>query len=232
MLSNSFDPTFSFGSEAANLEYSILSAILGNPSPPDSATSPPGPSSSHYSSWPATDPMDFSQSPRLGTMSANYSSSYGDPSMSIQPSDTTLTTSPSSSAHYITYPYTQQRSDDLVELQYPPSYTSPQLQHQLHPLAPRYPLDNRPRSPPTSVYLHNASSKDGSSRNLLSPPPPNSSPASTESLPAGLSDSTALRVPSNGSQLQNINDRVTTPYDYTEGYHFLMKHLPSRCVCH
>jgi hypothetical protein len=24
---------------------------------------------------------------------------------------------------------------------------------------------------------------------------------------------------------------VTTPYDYTEGYHFLMKHLRSRYVC-
>lgn len=30
-----FDPAYTFGSEAANLEYSILSAILGNPSPPD-----------------------------------------------------------------------------------------------------------------------------------------------------------------------------------------------------
>lgn len=30
-----FDQTYPFGSEAANLEYSILSAILGNPSPPD-----------------------------------------------------------------------------------------------------------------------------------------------------------------------------------------------------
>jgi hypothetical protein len=28
--------------------------------------------------------------------------------------------------------------------------------------------------------------------------------------------------------IQTIN--VTAPYDYTEGYHFLMKHLPSRCV--
>lgn len=30
------------------------------------------------------------------------------------------------------------------------------------------------------------------------------------------------------SNLQTINDRITKPYDYTEGYHFLMKHLPSR----
>jgi hypothetical protein len=33
------------------------------------------------------------------------------------------------------------------------------------------------------------------------------------------------------SKWQGINDRVTTPYDYTEGYHFLMKHLPTRYVC-
>jgi hypothetical protein len=31
--------------------------------------------------------------------------------------------------------------------------------------------------------------------------------------------------------LQSINDRVTAPFDYTEGYHFLMKHLRSRYVC-
>jgi hypothetical protein len=31
-----------------------------------------------------------------------------------------------------------------------------------------------------------------------------------------------------GDHHSTIN--VTAPYDYTEGYHFLMKHLPSRCV--
>jgi hypothetical protein len=30
--------------------------------------------------------------------------------------------------------------------------------------------------------------------------------------------------------LQSIHDRVTAPYDYTQGYHFLMKHLPTRYV--
>lgn len=38
-------------------------------------------------------------------------------------------------------------------------------------------------------------------------------------------------LPPCGSKLQSIHDRVTTPYDYTEGYHFLMKHLPTRCEC-
>lgn len=31
-----------------------------------------------------------------------------------------------------------------------------------------------------------------------------------------------------GVHMQQINELVTKPYDYTEGYHFLMKHLPSR----
>jgi hypothetical protein len=30
------------------------------------------------------------------------------------------------------------------------------------------------------------------------------------------------------SKLQSIHDRVNAPFDYTEGYHFLMKHLPTR----
>ncbi|KAI0063620.1 hypothetical protein BV25DRAFT_1801796 [Artomyces pyxidatus] len=36
-----FDPAFPFGSEAANLEYSILSAILGNTTPDSTNTPPP-----------------------------------------------------------------------------------------------------------------------------------------------------------------------------------------------
>ncbi|KAF8518791.1 hypothetical protein JB92DRAFT_2067026 [Gautieria morchelliformis] len=68
-----FDPTYPFGSEAANLEYSILSAILGNPSPPDDSSrlnrhSNPDPQSSSSNpngsypqfatpSWPAQPPQ-------------------------------------------------------------------------------------------------------------------------------------------------------------------------------
>ncbi|KAF8581608.1 hypothetical protein K439DRAFT_214703 [Ramaria rubella] len=52
-----FDPTYTFGSEAANLEYSILSAILGNPSPPDDGArlnrlSNPDPQSSSNGAYP------------------------------------------------------------------------------------------------------------------------------------------------------------------------------------
>jgi len=64
------------------------------------------------------------------------------------------------------------------------------------------------------------------SRTFASPPMSNISLSTTASGPLGGSDTTPARPPS--SQLQTINDRVTAPYDYTEGYHFLMKHLPSR----
>ncbi|PPQ89727.1 hypothetical protein CVT25_014128 [Psilocybe cyanescens] len=225
MLSSSFDPNFSFGSEAANLEYSILSAILGNPSPPESSTTPPPPPPPpQYSSWPS-DPIDFATSPRLGNTTNNFNSPYGENQMPPQQSESNLATSPGNAAHYLTYPYPHaQRPDDLTEVSYPTSYSS-QTNTVLHPLQPRYPLDARPRSPPT-VFLHNPSSKDVASRGLLSPPPSTSSPSSTSSVPTGVAD--IVRPQSCGSKLQSITDRVTTPYDYTEGYHFLMKHLPTR----
>ncbi|KAF9010530.1 hypothetical protein BDQ17DRAFT_1515223 [Cyathus striatus] len=223
-LLSALDSNFPFGSEAANLEYSILSAILGNPSPPESTNTPP-PASRSYSTWPS-DPIDFAAtSPRLDAVSTTFTAAYDDSSMALQSSATSLTTSPSSAAHYLTYPYAQNhKSDELTDLQYPSSqYT--QTSASLHPLQPRYPLDTRPRSPPSTVFLHNPSTKDRSSRALLSPPP-SESPTSTASIPSGISD--IVRPQSCGSQLQSINDHVTTPYDYTEGYHFLMKHLPTR----
>ncbi|KIM45237.1 hypothetical protein M413DRAFT_24478 [Hebeloma cylindrosporum] len=223
LLTTSFDPNFSFGSEAANLEYSILSAILGNPSPTDSSSTspPPPPQAPQYSSWPS-DPIDFA-SPRLGSSTNTFNSTYSE-QMPIQQPDPALSTSPGN-AHYLTYPYPHsQRPDDLSDLSYTASYSS-QSTSANHPLQPRYPLDTRPRTPPTTVFLH-SSSKDATSRGLLSPPPSTSSPSSIAAVPTGIAD--LARPQPCGTNLQTINDRVTTPYDYTEGYHFLMKHLPTR----
>ncbi|RDB25289.1 Transcription activator of gluconeogenesis ERT1 [Hypsizygus marmoreus] len=214
MLTGSFDPGFTFGSEAANLEYSILSAILGNPSPPASGDSPPSPDSVQhsYSSWPS-DPIDYTTSPSLGTITSSYTVSFIEQQPSVQPSETTLTASPSNTAHYLSYPYTAQqqqrtRSEDLGDQLTYPQYPSPNQQEPpLHPLQPRYPVDLRPHSPPGNVFLHNAETSSNAT---------NSSGTEPE------------RPKSGGSQLQSINDSVTKPYDYTEGYHFLMKHLPSR----
>ncbi|KAF5322825.1 hypothetical protein D9619_002031 [Psilocybe cf. subviscida] len=233
LLSVPFDPTtYTFGSEAANLEYSILSAILGNPSPESASTPPPPPQQvpPGYSAWPS-DPIDFVASPRLDTSSNTFGSPYGENPMSIQQSESSLSTSPVNAAHYLTYPYPHtQRSDDLTDLSYPSSYPSQSSTSAVHPLQPRYPLDSRPRSPPTTVFLHNNSSssptKDAPSRGLLSPHPSLSSPSSNASAPAGISDMT--RQLPGSSKLQSIHDRVNAPFDYTEGYHFLMKHLPTR----
>jgi hypothetical protein len=197
-----FDPSFPFGSEAANLEYSILSAILGNPSPPQTTTSP-APSAPSYSSWPSDDPMDFTASRN----SNDFGPSFPDQQIAVQPSDTTLSTSPTAS--FLTYPYPQPPEQE--PLQYPS-----QFQQELHPLQPRYPLDNRPRSP-------HFSTKESGQRGILSP---------SHSSASSFGHVVPEHQSGGGSQLQNINDRVTMPYDYTEGYHFLMKHLPSRCVCY
>ncbi|KAK7053456.1 Transcriptional regulator of nonfermentable carbon utilization [Paramarasmius palmivorus] len=207
-----FDTNFPFGSEAANLEYSILSAILGNPSPPQDSQTPP----TNFSTWPSTDSLSF-QSPRLSTFPAPYA----DP---LQPQSTLLSASPNSGHSYLTYPYQDPpRPVDLSE-----SYQTQQSQSEkpvdpdapLHPLQPRYPLDNRPKSPPLPIFLDEMPQGGG----LLSPPNSNASPSVTSSN----TDMTYGGFARSPSKLQSINDRVNKPYDYTEGYHFLMKHLPTR----
>ncbi|KAF8210550.1 hypothetical protein K438DRAFT_1753207 [Mycena galopus ATCC 62051] len=186
-----FDPSFPFGSEAANLEYSILSAILGNPSPPQTTTSPVPSSGTPYSSWPSDDPMEFTAR-----------------AIAVQPSDTT-----SPSTGFLAYGSfsQQQEQQEQQQLQY-----QSQFQQEPHPLQPRFPLDGRPRSPHFTDKESNGALRVGA----LSP--------SQSSFPHHSPEQQQQQRQPGGSQLANINDRVTMPYDYTEGYHFLMKHLPSR----
>lgn len=125
-LFTAFDPNFTFGSEAANLEYSILSAILGNPSPSDSGAAP-SPSQPQQSSQPITNstwsPEPLHAQPHYMQESpANFGSSYGDrPQLSIphtdgmsQPSPTFLSSyssqlgpRPASPALQYSHPYGQ-----------------------------------------------------------------------------------------------------------------------------
>ncbi|KAH6914385.1 transcription activator of gluconeogenesis ERT1 [Coprinopsis sp. MPI-PUGE-AT-0042] len=201
LLASTFDPVGSFaafGSEAANLEYSILSAILGNPSPPDSTGSPPPiPSHAQYN-WPA-EPLDFTTS---------YASSYSDTQQPSMASDSVVPTSPTN--QYLNYAFAQQNEE-------PQDQSGP-----LHPLQPRFPLNQRPRSPPAGPLTYEGDSTKG----LLTPPLSNASPIAASAVPLGVAETT--RPESALPHLQSINDRVTKPYDYTEGYHFLMKHLPTR----
>jgi hypothetical protein len=114
----------------------------------------------------------------------------------------------SNSPNFLAYPYTpSQRPEESSELSYP-----------LHPLQPRYPLDSRPKSPILAALGYDS---------LLSSTNASASPHSI-AVPSNTAD--PLQPPHRDSQIQSIIDRVTTPYDYTEGYHFLMKHLPTRYV--
>ncbi|ETW80605.1 hypothetical protein HETIRDRAFT_245864, partial [Heterobasidion irregulare TC 32-1] len=68
-----FDPSFPFGSEAANLEYSILSAILGNPSPESqSTTSPPPPNPPFQQDYQSSWPSDANPGPSLSGTSSSF----------------------------------------------------------------------------------------------------------------------------------------------------------------
>ncbi|KAK1218816.1 Transcriptional regulator of nonfermentable carbon utilization [Marasmius sp. AFHP31] len=211
-----FDSNFPFGSEAANLEYSILSAILGNPSPPQESQTPP---SSSFSTWPSTDTFTF-QSPRLSTLSASYTDSLQQQS-SITPQPST------NGSSFLSYSYPQQphavveaKPDSAAQSQ---QEKQAQPDTQLHPLQPRFPLDSRPKSPPLPIFLDEANPHHG----LLSPPQSNPSPSLSSTSDMNFFGSMDLKGRP-ASKLQSINDRVTKPYDYTEGYHFLMKHLPTR----
>ena len=193
MLGGSFDPEFGFGSEAANLEYSILCAILGNPSSSESVTSLNSPTQASqasqaspvqttYSTWPS-DQVDYTVYPQINVHSDS-----------------------SNPAQYLPYQYTSSQQQQQPEEQLAfPQLQSPQAQAPLHPLQPRFPLDTRPRSPPPFIF--------------------------DSSLIGNGAFADIIRPRSCGSKLQGIHDRVTSPYDYTEGYHFLMKHLRSRYVC-
>ncbi len=236
MFNVTFDPNFPFGSEAANLEYSILSAILGNPSPGDSAHSPPAPQpTGNFSSW-TNDSLAYPSSNTTGT---TYASSFPDASLSNLPS--TANTDSLSPSQPTFAPFATPQAKESPQASYnQASYTPSQP---LHPLQPRYPLPaDYSRSPSISTPSTVFPRPDPKDPGLLSPLAANASPISTSSVPPGLASvstdtptpstpSSSLALPSSSSQLQSINDSVTTPYDYTEGYHFLMKHLPSRYVC-
>ncbi|KAJ8469162.1 hypothetical protein ONZ45_g16984 [Pleurotus djamor] len=234
MFNVPFDPNFPFGSEAANLEYSILSAILGNPSPPESGSSPPAtqpPSTASFSSW-TNDALAYPSSNANTTNS--YATTFPDPPLSTLPADS-LTNSHGPSGYVPAFATSPAKTSASPQASTSASFRQSQ-QPTLHPLQPRPPLpSDYSRSPsistPSATFLRPNPKDPG----FLSPASI-TSPISVSSVPAGHSTDTAtpptpsssLGLASVNSQLQSINDRVTSPYDYTEGYHFLMKHLPSR----
>lgn len=204
-----FDPNFAFGSEAANLEYSILSAILGNPSPPDSASAPspsqPSITSALQSSAWSPEPL-HTQPQYTQNGSANpYGSGFGDQVQLAIPSSETALPPSRSSPTFMSYSPTQGSPD----LQYTPSYDqvqTGQVTGSMQSVPSRYTRDCGNPSPAVMV-------QETGSQSLVSSSHPSPSPVNSIH-------------PSSSDHHSPLN--VTAPYDYTEGYHFLMKHLPTR----
>lgn len=145
-LFNAFDPNFTFGSEAANLEYSILSAILGNPSPSDSGGAAPSPSQHQQapqslanSAW-SPEPL-HAQPQYMPGPPSNFGSPYGDrPQLSIPHTDA-LSASQPSPTFLSSYPSSQLGTRTTSPaLQYSHPYTQPQphVSAPSHPLASHY----------------------------------------------------------------------------------------------
>ncbi|KAH8995714.1 hypothetical protein EDB92DRAFT_1943201 [Lactarius akahatsu] len=198
LFNPAFDaPPFPFGSEAANLEYSILSAILGNPSPEGNP-----PSDSHSSSTPPPSTLPF-------TAPSEYATSWSSgPNGSLLPSEpSNFLTSPFTGIVHRPAPALPLSTDFLSQ-----SYSS---------------LD--PSSSATSSSVHTPQDSSTSARQPVSDPSPSKSSLRplTPRWPACTTDSALLEL-SGPKTAEEVYGSITKPYDYTEGYHFLMKVLPFR----
>ncbi|EIN11889.1 hypothetical protein PUNSTDRAFT_50722 [Punctularia strigosozonata HHB-11173 SS5] len=200
----SFDPNFPFGSEAANLEYSILSAILGGPSPPEvdleqalrdelaltelhanndaegldtrghEGSPEPYMQTLMEPSWPVSSPL--ASTLPLAAL-GDFPSAYR---------NRTYGSSQLSVAPGQTTGDADGLADDFITLQY-----SPQQEREQH------------------QSLLSTSPRLGSAR-LFS-----------DSVDSG-------EFGADKAVKSSVYEKVTAPYDYTEGYHALMKHLSSR----
>ncbi|KAI0341960.1 hypothetical protein BDW22DRAFT_1358063 [Trametopsis cervina] len=222
-----YNTTASYGfapSEAANIEYSILSTILGNSSE-SSAASPSNPSTGsaqpqHSSTYPTQ------QSPPVLVNASWPASSSGfspQAPLAIQPSETTL---PGSSSSATTSGYPSQYSAGT------PTF-SPTTNGSTPAQGPYADFNNQPPSSSLANYAGQAAPATlaPATVGVVSSQPARSS--STSLIDRTVSTGTASWVGPSSSDMGTLDGTsvyksVTSPYDYTQGYHFLMKHLPTR----
>ncbi|KAL4250724.1 Transcription activator of gluconeogenesis ERT1 [Abortiporus biennis] len=215
---STYDPSapYNYGTtDAANLEYSIISSILGNS--PDSANSAPTGRSTSYApsqpatnlvtaSWPA-EPMQTTYgaaaSPRTafatGTATPTFSQTQtSQQPMAIQPSETTGSGSSFIRPGDLQYSdYSRQQDGQASSSSSLPHYTGA--------------IDRTSSTAtPTSWNTHPPTSLTSAASDIAAI-------ASTGGYPVGLS-----------GEASSVYKTVTKGYDYTEGYHFLMKHLCHR----
>lgn len=195
-----FDPTFTFGSEATNLEYTMLSAILGNTVDDQLLSiSPPNYPSIGHAQPPAQQPTTPYQ--QSGTDS---SSSWANgvpprpPSSVCQPPETPIDLTLISPD--IATPQPSLRS----------SSSYPQLQ-QPRPPFPRQTTSFADPNPQQPRQEYSALANDGplSSARV--------EPSHPHGAPSPVTHST--------SRISDIYRGTTRPFDYTQGYRFLMEYL-------
>lgn len=215
--------------EAANLEYSILSTILGNS--PDSGTSAGSPSApAPHSHAPAANAYVAQQSPTNTVNSAWPATNNGYAEQQPPPPNAPGATP----GGYIAPQYQQ-------SAQYsPPASGTPTTQG-----FPEY-------APPSQQAPAQTSSIGGYAGQPAQAPVNHVAPTSVQLVqrqpaiaPTRSSSATLIdRTVSTGTASwagpppsdigyhdgSSVYKSVTKPYDYTEGYHFLMKHLPTRYV--
>lgn len=214
-----FDPTLAFGSEAANLEYSILSAILGNPD----ATSPllEGGISSRVSPEPyaiglvegalgAPAPgvalIEGSPEPYMQGLHESVFSPLEQP-LALPPPD--IEDPLSSLTSYHSGPFSRAESP---QLSITPSDTT---------------LDGPRRAHDDFLGLGVESDLILRRVDTSTPPSPISVSSGSGSQSGWEGAPTARRALGKRS---SVYENVTVAYDYTPGYHALMKYLPDRWV--
>lgn len=240
-------PPYGIPAEAANLEYSILSAILGG-SPdsgsggsPATAHAPQPVASTSYApaqssglattSWPA-EPVAGQYPQGQAGAAQGYTGAgapgYGEqqPPLAIEPSETTL---PASSSGGVPPEYVAPSATTGFSAMYPPPSAGPGASAPYPEL--QYPADQpqaQAQGSQTSAYPPSSVQSPPSS--FLSRPRRNpSSPTAARLVPNWAGSPMSATAPAEGA-VQSVYKSVTKGYDYTQGYHFLMKHLSRRCV--
>ncbi|KAF8520427.1 hypothetical protein BU17DRAFT_46854 [Hysterangium stoloniferum] len=201
-----FDPAYTFGSEAVNLEYSILTAILGNPSPPK----PSRPSAAEASYIRPgisnqQDSLPYGVDTRPQDPIPDHSQSQGLPPLSPPPSNSS--------------PGTPHLGENDFAFQLPaPGQSALMQQQQLQEQQQQRTAVSR------ASHIHQTPQWGFSNGSSISAPDNarnyTGGPAVVPSINGGSTQ--------NDRPASNIYDSVVKPYNYMQGYHDLMQHLHER----
>ncbi|KAG8779259.1 Transcriptional regulator of nonfermentable carbon utilization [Serendipita sp. 397] len=226
VLPINFGSSFSFGSEATNLEYSMLSAILGN-TVDEAVVSLPPPS------YPTLSHPQVSQPQVSSGFSATGQESWSTVATGQQPGPTIPR--PTSSIYH-------NHSETPIDLTIlPPEVSAPAS---AGGLGSSYPPQQQQFSAPSTSFLRTNHEQQATappsnlsqqhqqqqqqhqqqqqySSILLDPPPPPEHVEPSQPQSHGILHADAHTK----ARISDVYRSVTKPYDYTQGYHFLMQYV-------